>query len=64
VFSRTGDWPEYLTAIWAGVFDYLAYPPISGELERIIQNAFRESRWQRPLGQSSFSNSRTGVEEP
>ena len=39
VVSRTGDWPEYLTAIRAGVFDYLAYPPIAGELQRIIRNA-------------------------
>ena len=41
VLSRTGDWAEYLSAIQAGVFDYLAYPPIPGELERIIQNALR-----------------------
>lgn len=39
VVSRTGDWPEYLTAIRAGVFDHLAYPPIAGELQRIIRNA-------------------------
>jgi DNA-binding NtrC family response regulator len=39
VVSRTGDWPEYLTAIRAGVFDYLAYPPIPGDLQRIIRNA-------------------------
>lgn len=40
VISRTGDWPEYLTAIRGGVFDYLAYPPIPGELQRVIRNAF------------------------
>ena len=39
VVSRTGDWPDYLTAIHTGAFDYLAYPPIPGELERIIKNA-------------------------
>ena len=40
VVSRTGGWPEYLAAIRAGVFDYLAFPPIAGELQRIIRNAF------------------------
>ena len=40
VVSRTGDWPEYLAAIRGGVFDYLAYPPFPGELQRVIQNAF------------------------
>ena len=47
VVSRTGEWPEYLTAIRAGAFDYSAYPPIPGELQRIIQNAFRECGPQR-----------------
>jgi DNA-binding NtrC family response regulator len=49
VVSRTGEWPEYLTAIRAGAFDYLAYPPIPGELQRIIQNAIRECGLQRRL---------------
>jgi DNA-binding NtrC family response regulator len=40
VVSRTGDWPEYLTAIRNGAFDYVAYPPVPGELQRIIRNAF------------------------
>ena len=40
VVSRTGDWPEYLTAIRSGAFDYVAYPPVPGELQRIIRNAF------------------------
>lgn len=39
VFSRTGDWPEYLRAVVGGAFDYLAYPPISGDLRRVILNA-------------------------
>jgi DNA-binding NtrC family response regulator len=42
VVSRTGDWPEYLAAIRSGVFDYLAYPPIPGELQRVIRSAFLE----------------------
>jgi DNA-binding NtrC family response regulator len=47
VVSRTADWSEYLTAIGAGVFDYLAYPPGAGELQRIIRNALLERNWQR-----------------
>ena len=47
VTSRTGEWPEYLTAIRSGAFDYLAYPPIPGELQRVIRNAFREREWRQ-----------------
>ena len=39
VVSRTGGWPEYLTAINGGAFDYLAYPPIPGDLQQTIRNA-------------------------
>jgi DNA-binding NtrC family response regulator len=39
VVSRTGDWPEYLTAMWGGVFDYLAYPPAPEDLQQTIRNA-------------------------
>ena len=39
VVSRIGDWPEYLRAVGAGAFDYVAYPPIRGELQRVIRNA-------------------------
>jgi DNA-binding NtrC family response regulator len=39
VVSQRGDWPEYLTAMCAGAFDYLAYPPIPGDLLQTIQNA-------------------------
>jgi DNA-binding NtrC family response regulator len=39
VFSRTGDWPEYLTAMCGGAFDYLVYPPIPGDLQETIRNA-------------------------
>lgn len=49
VVSRTGDWPEYLTAIRCGAFDYLAYPPIAAELQRVIRNALLGSRRQRRL---------------
>ena len=37
--SRTGDWPEYLAAMGGGAFDYLAYPPVPGDLQQTIQNA-------------------------
>ena len=40
VFSRTGDWPEYLAATRAGAYDYLPYPPVPTELSRVIRNAF------------------------
>jgi DNA-binding NtrC family response regulator len=39
VVSRTGDWPEYFTAIYGGAFDYLVYPPIPGDLQETIRNA-------------------------
>lgn len=39
VVSPTGDWPDYLKAISAGAFDYLAYPPIPGDLARTIRDA-------------------------
>jgi DNA-binding NtrC family response regulator len=42
VISRTGEWPEYLAAIRCGAFDYLAYPPIAEEFQRVIHKAFRE----------------------
>ena len=44
VVSRTGDWPEYLRAVDRGAFDYVAYPPRSGDLERAIRSALV---WQR-----------------
>jgi DNA-binding NtrC family response regulator len=41
VASLTGDWPEYLTAMCDGAFDYLAYPPIPEDIQQIIENALR-----------------------
>jgi DNA-binding NtrC family response regulator len=40
VLSRAGDWPEYLAAIRAGAYDYMAYPPVPTELHRVVRNAF------------------------
>lgn len=49
VVSRTGDWPEYLRAVDRGAFDYLAYPPMSGDLERAIRNALVWNRQNREV---------------
>jgi DNA-binding NtrC family response regulator len=38
VISPSGDWPEYFQAVDDGAYDFLAYPLIPGELERIIGN--------------------------
>jgi DNA-binding NtrC family response regulator len=38
VISLSGDWPEYFQAVDDGAYDFLAYPLIPGELERIIGN--------------------------
>jgi len=54
VVSRTGDWPDYLRAICAGVFDYLAYPPIPGELRRGIRNAFLQRQRQKNTEKVEF----------
>ena len=40
VVSRTGDWPDYFRAIDRGAYDFLAYPLIPGELQRIIRRLF------------------------
>jgi DNA-binding NtrC family response regulator len=45
VLSRRGDWPEYLRAVVGGAFDYLAYPPIVGDLQRVILKALL---WNKP----------------
>ena len=44
VVSRTGDWPEYLAAMRGGAFDYLAYPPVPGDLQQTIHNALLGQR--------------------
>lgn len=43
VVSRHDDWEHCLQALHAGAFDYVAYPPRRGEIERVVRNAaFRE----------------------
>jgi len=49
VVSRTGDWPEYLRAVDRGAFDYVAYPPVSGDLERAIRSALVWNRQNREV---------------
>lgn len=41
VVSPTGGWSDYLRAIAAGAFDYLAFPPVPGDLQRSIQQALQ-----------------------
>lgn len=61
VFSTTGDWPDYFRAIRAGAFDYMAYPPSLGELQRVICNALA-SRLARSIDGTAtkISNSSRG----
>lgn len=57
VVSPTGDWPDYLKAIAAGAFDYLAYPPIPGDLPRTLREALAADRKQfSPRHRQAFSS--------
>jgi DNA-binding NtrC family response regulator len=38
VISPTGDWSDYFEALDLGAYDFLAFPLIPGELQRIITN--------------------------
>ncbi len=61
VVSRTGDWPEYLTAKCGGAFDYLVYPPIPGDLQETIRNALLGQSTEKGHGhQTRNSSSRWG----
>jgi DNA-binding NtrC family response regulator len=42
VTSRLADWGPFLSALNAGAFDYIALPPLPGEVERIVSAALRE----------------------
>ena len=46
VVSRTGDWEEYFEALERGAHDFLAYPLIPGELQRILKAFLAERRRQ------------------
>jgi len=43
IVSRRDDWDSYLAAVGAGAFDFLAFPPTPGELERVLWAALSES---------------------
>lgn len=42
VVSRFADWGPYVAALRAGAFDYVASPPASDEVERILRCALEE----------------------
>lgn len=42
VLSRLAEWGPYLAALRAGAFDYIACPPDSSEVERILWSAVNE----------------------
>lgn len=44
VTSLWNDWDLFLKALNAGAFDYIALPPMPGEVERIVRMALREYR--------------------
>ena len=50
VVSRTGDWPEYFEALDLGARDFLTYPLIPGELQRIVRNVLEEERYGVRIG--------------
>ncbi len=48
VVSERQDWDFYLTTVGAGAFEYVAFPPEPGELERVLWAAVSE--WKRCAG--------------
>jgi ActR/RegA family two-component response regulator len=60
VVSPAGDWPDYLKAICAGAFDYVAYPPVPGDLPRAIRHALASRAGGLQETRSKFANSSTG----
>jgi len=53
VVSERQDWDSYLTTVGAGAFEYVAFPPGPGELERVLWGVVSE--WKRRTG--SFGQS-------
>lgn len=49
VVSYLADWNEYMNAVRAGAFDYIALPPRRTEIERAIKNALNERSRQNQL---------------
>jgi DNA-binding NtrC family response regulator len=44
VTSRRDDWDLFLKALNVEAFDYIAFPPLPGEFERIMRSAHMECR--------------------
>jgi DNA-binding NtrC family response regulator len=42
VTSRRDDWELFLKALNVGAFDYIALPPLPGEVERIVRAALAD----------------------
>jgi len=42
VLSHIAEWGPYLTALKAGAFDYIVYPPDGAEVDRILSSALNE----------------------
>jgi len=63
VVSPTGDWSDYLKAISAGAFDYVAFPSIPGDFARTVRQAltFRTTCSLRDTTTTSFSSSTGGI---
>jgi len=43
IFSRLADWGPYVAALDAGAFDYVACPPDTREMDRIVVSALNET---------------------
>ena len=48
VFSRLGEWDQYLEAIRLGAFDCLRYPLRTGELRWVVNRALQERNLSCP----------------
>jgi DNA-binding NtrC family response regulator len=47
VFSRLADWKYYFQVVREGAFDCVAYPPVRGEVERVVLNALSSARREK-----------------
>jgi DNA-binding NtrC family response regulator len=63
VVSHLADWSEYLSAVRAGAFDYIALPPRRTEIERAIKNALNERARQNQLEAREVRQPSNGIGE-
>jgi two-component system, NtrC family, response regulator PilR len=61
VVSRLADWNEYMNAVRAGAFDYIALPPRRTEIERAIKNALNERARQNQLEAGEVRQPSNGI---